>query len=224
MKKVVTKKRKTKTIEKKRPAVEKMRDILDELAGTIPDDVAAAQLQFAWNETDTAHGFVGRRLLKGPNDPNYFSKHDNPLKAPSLNPNEKYWIAPPTGKYRQEKPENAKKCASGRKRWTKPRVVPGPKAWRIIACQPDIPEKMRGQFSTRPIVLEGPTFEIYEVPKPTPEAVELIRQGRVRGVFIDSAGVIGTYCEVGTDEELTAPDVYPGHTQKHSMHHFEQGD
>ncbi len=223
MKKVASKKRKEKSVEKKRPAVEKMRDILDELAGTIPDDVAAAQLQFAWDTAETAHGFVSRRLLKGPNDPNYFSKHDNPLKAPSLNPGEKYWVAPPTGKYRREKPANAKKSGI-RKHWTRRRVVPGPKAWRIIACQPDIPAKLKGQFSTRPIILEGPTFELYEVPKPTPAAVELIRQGRVRGVFVDNHGVIGTYCEVGADEDQTAPDVYPGHSHKDAIHHFEQGD
>ncbi len=93
-----------------------MRDILDELAGTLPDDVAAAQLQFAWNEADTAFGFVGRRLLKGPNDPNYFSKLDNPLTAPSLNPGEKYWVGPQTGKYHQAKPPKAKKGGSLRKR------------------------------------------------------------------------------------------------------------
>ncbi len=221
---MVPKKRKQAVKEKKRPAVEKMRDILDELAGTIPDDVAAAQLQFAWNEADTAFGFVGRRLLKGPNDPNYFSKFDNPLTAPSLNPGEQYWVAPPTGKYYQEKPANSKKCASTRRRWTPARVAPGPKAWRIIVCQKDIPANLRGKFSTRPIVLEGPGYEIYEVPKPTPEAVELIRQGKVRGASIDNKGVIATFYEVGTDEEIPAPDTYPGHTKKDAVHHFEQGD
>ncbi len=90
-------------------------------------------------------------------------------------------------------------------------------------CQKDIPAKLKGKYSTRPIVLEGPGYELYEVPKPTPEAVELI-QGKVRGAYVDNKGVIGTFYEVGTDEEIPAPDSYPGHTRKDAVHHFEQGD
>ena len=131
-----------------------MRDILADLAGTIPDDVAAVQLQFAWKGTDVAYGFAGHSLPKGPNDANYISKHDNPLKAPSLAPNEKFWVAPPTGKYYQKKPDNAHKGGSQRRRLTRPKVPPGPKAWRIAKCQKDIPDKSKGQYYTRPIALD----------------------------------------------------------------------
>ncbi len=63
-----------------------MLEILGELAGTSPDDVAAVQLQFAWKGSDTAYGFAGHSLPKGPNDANYLSSEDNPRKAPSLAP------------------------------------------------------------------------------------------------------------------------------------------
>ena len=187
-----------------------MREILDDLAGTIPDDVAAVQLQFAWKATDVAYGFAGHSLPKGPTDANYLSNLDNPLKAPALAPNEKFWVAPPTGKYYQKKPDNAKKSASLRKRFTRPKVPPGPKPWRIAKCQKDIPEKLKGQFSTRPIVIDGPGYDEVEVPAPTPEAIEAIRQGRVRGAYIDTAGVIRTFYELSDNEELPIPAVYPG--------------
>ncbi len=201
-----------------------MRDILADLAGTIPDDVAAVQLQFAWKATDVAYGFAGNSLPKGPNDPNYISKRDNPLKAPSLAPNEKFWVAPPTGKYYRKKPDNAKKGASLRKRFTRPKVTPGPKAWRIARCQKDIPEKLKGQVSTRPIVLDGPGYDIVEVATPSPEAIELIRQGRIRGAYIDRAGVIRTVYEASEDEELPIPLVYPGRSKRDAIYHFEQGN
>ncbi len=162
--------------------------------------------------------------MEGPEDSKYLAKHDNPLAAPSLNPGEEYWVAPPTGKYRREKPANSKKTKTVRKCWTRRRVVPGPKAWRIIMCQKDIPDNLRGRYSTRPIVMDGPGYEIYEVVKPTPEALELIRQGKVRGAYVDRQGVIGTFYEVGADESIPAPDSYPGHSRKDAEHHFEQGD
>ena len=155
---------------------------------------------------------------------NYLSKLDNPLKAPSLAPNEKFWVAPPTGKYYQKKPDNAKKSASLRKRFTRPKVPPGPKPWRIEKCQKDIPEELKGQFSTRPIVIDGPGYDVVEVPAPTPEAIEAIRQGRVRGAYIDTAGVIRTFYELSDNEELPIPAVYPGRSKRDAIYHFEQGN
>ncbi len=49
-----------------------------------------------------------------------------------------------------------------------------------------------------------------------------MRQGRVRGGYIDSAGVIRTFYEIGENKELPIPNKFPGGSKRDAMHRFEQ--